>query len=127
MEKKERRLTDLGLPGYSVFSNLYVSAGGFMFVAPSSRHTPARDRMHGGGSDGNAAPDHGVRKRRKVLPKPRQIMSGNLETKEHNKAAGEEWWREVEDGLAKDELGKKGLVYRGVTVSRASAWTAWYG
>lgn len=82
----------LGVPGYSVFSNLYLSAGGFTFVEPES----------------------GVKY--KKLPGTRQILSGPKQKNGHYPAADEERWRIIGNEQASGELGSRALHLKGVTV-----------
>jgi hypothetical protein len=84
-----------GPAGYSVFSNLYLSAGSLLYVASDREST-------------------------RLLPKTRQIMSGPRSGKGYP-AADEDRWRVVEHEQAGAELGKRAVYLRGVTVSAISA------
>ncbi|RXK39184.1 hypothetical protein M231_03541 [Tremella mesenterica] len=78
-----------GIPGYTAFSNLYVSSSTFMVVA---------DRESG-----------------ENIPPVRAIMSAEKSASGGRPEAGEDRWRVVDEGVGRDELGKRAAVLRGTT------------
>lgn len=98
-------ISNSGIIGYSVFSNLYLSSGALLFV---------------GEPESNALPDEGLGETSpslRTMPATRQIMSGPKPAQGGYKAADEERWRVVEEELAQGELGKRAIELKGTTVS----------
>ena len=84
-----------GIEGYSVFSNLYLNSGTLTAIRPSSA---------------------GEARAMKPIPPVRGILSGEKKSGGYP-AASEDWWREIEDDLAVDEVGKRAIILPGITVS----------
>ncbi|KAK4684253.1 short coiled-coil protein, partial [Tremellales sp. Uapishka_1] len=84
---------DGGIPGYSIFSNLYLSSSTFLAVRPSIPLPGQKD-----------------------IPPVRHIMSASKSPKGGYPAAGEDVWRVIDgEEMARDELGKTAILLKGVT------------
>lgn len=92
--RKRTPLTPLGIPGYTLWSNLYVSSGALLAVQPDRRDPTEPEWLA-----------------------TRQIMSGEKRPTGGYGAADEERWRVVDESVASGELGKRGIFLSGVTVS----------
>lgn len=86
-----------GIAGYTVWSNLYLSAGAFLFVEPDSGPSPLS----------------------KKLPGTRQILSGARKPGGGYGAAEEDRWRIAAQEVASGELEKRAVYLRGITVGHA--------
>jgi hypothetical protein len=87
-------LTPLGIPGYTLWTNLYVSSGALLAIQPDRRDPTEPEWLA-----------------------TRQIMSGEKRPTGGYGAADEERWRVVDESVASGELGKRAIVLNGVTVS----------
>ena len=136
LPERDRRAHQIGLAGYTVFSNLYLSSGAFLHVSepPSTLEegvpprpldvqnsdTPtAADPMDrwakkGSKSTGKSSSVQ-VDTQRPPLPHARQIMSGPRTPDGRYEAAGEERWRVVDQTVAQGELGERAVYLSGVT------------
>ncbi|KAL7419057.1 hypothetical protein Q5752_005893 [Cryptotrichosporon argae] len=98
-----------GLPGYTVFSNLYLSRGALLAVTPSASPATSSD------DDDDALAGEGAA-RRAPIPPARAVMSGEKRAGGGWPAPGEDRWREVEGGdVTRDELGDVAVRLPGVT------------
>lgn len=78
----------IGSPGYTVWSNLYLSTGTLLAVT---------------GDDGSQ------------LPSPRHILSGEKQEKGGFPAAGDDRWRVEHEDVVRGELGRTAILLPGTT------------
>jgi len=81
-----------GVPGYSVFSNLYLFEGALVAVSPDAEA-------------GNS------------IPAPRAIMSGPKKPDGGRPPAGEDRWSQITDPKLAQQMGKRAIRIPGITVS----------